>query len=79
MKEVAASTIITGEDARVLRNIRGLKQTTVAKKLKISQQAYSKKEKKDFLTPKEVTEILDALDCTKEEITVLRGILCWRL
>ncbi len=37
--------MLSGETLRMLRNIRGLKQETLAKKLGISQPAYSKLEK----------------------------------
>jgi transcriptional regulator with XRE-family HTH domain len=57
-----------GEKLKMLRMIRGFSQKGIAKKLGITQQAYSKLENQSKkLSRKRVDAILKTLDCSNEE------------
>lgn len=57
-----------GETLRLLRAIKGIKQETIAKKLGISQPAYSKIEKRDCINGWRGEQLLTALNCTRDEL-----------
>jgi transcriptional regulator with XRE-family HTH domain len=63
--------IVTGEIIRVLRNLRGVKQQTLAGKLGISQQAYSKIEKSNCVESFRAESILKLLDSTSEDLETI--------
>jgi transcriptional regulator with XRE-family HTH domain len=58
---------INGEDLRRLRNLKGLKQSSVVTKLGISRQAYSKTERSQNVSIQKAYQILTALNCTVED------------
>jgi len=59
---------INGEELRRLRNLKGLKQLTVANSLGITRQAYSKIERSKNVNTQKVPKILDALNCTIDDL-----------
>lgn len=59
--------MITGESVKKFRQFLGIKQSVVAKKLSITQQAYAKMEKQKVLNEKRFQKVLAALDCNKPE------------
>jgi transcriptional regulator with XRE-family HTH domain len=65
--------MIKGETIRKLRLLKGFSQQQVAKKLSISQPAYCKKEKNEFLTGKSLENILRAIGCTMAEVEKING------
>jgi transcriptional regulator with XRE-family HTH domain len=67
--------MVTGEDLRLLRILKGIKQTSVANKIGISQQAYSKLEKSDSISKKKIEAILEAIDCNTSDIKKLKRII----
>ena len=58
----------TGEKIRLLRVCKGMKQSTVASKLGITQQAYSKIEKSDKISDKKLQEICTVMGCRIESL-----------
>jgi len=62
----------TGQTLRLLRTLKGIKQTALAKKLGISQQAYSKLENSKHLREERLRVILTAMNCTPEDIELIR-------
>lgn len=60
--------MICGQTLRLLRAIKGIKQKTIAKKLGISQPAYSKLEKCEAVNGERADAILAALNCTQEDV-----------
>ena len=60
--------MIKGEQLRHLRNMHDLKQIEIARKLGITQQAYSHLEKKKWITGKRFLQILDVFGYTEEEL-----------
>lgn len=60
--------MISGEQVRLIRNLYGIKQETMAKKLGISQPAYCHLEKKRWINGEQFENILAALGCSKEEL-----------
>ena len=60
--------MISGETLRLLRILKGIKQETIAKKLGISQPAYCKMERCQKVNPVKYRQVIEALDCTKEEL-----------
>jgi transcriptional regulator with XRE-family HTH domain len=62
--------MITGQTLRKLRLLKEVKQTTLAKKLGISQQAYSKLEKSSHIDAQKLVVLLDLLQCSREELKV---------
>lgn len=63
-----------GETLRLLRTIKGMKQEFLARKLGISQPAYSKLEKCAYIKDKKLQEVLRALGCTAEDLDRVHGI-----
>lgn len=59
--------MITGQQLRLLRHLHEMKQETIAKKLKITQQAYSKLEKNDCINGERLNKIISILGYTKKE------------
>lgn len=64
----------TGEKLRLLRLLKGHKQRFVADQLGISQQAYSKMEKKEKINDQLLKEIIQCMNCTPEDIDILEKI-----
>lgn len=62
--------MISGQTLRKLRLLKEMKQTTLAKKLGISQQAYSKLEKCNSIDAQKLAVLLDLLQCSKAELEV---------
>lgn len=59
---------LRGETIRMLRIIKGLKQSTLATKANICQQAISKLERSSKVREKKFLTIAAALKCSKEDI-----------
>ena len=64
-----------GEIIRTLRNLRGIKQSTLASGLGISQPAYSKIEKSESIKSEKLKKILLILKCSEEDICILEKII----
>jgi len=60
--------MITGETLKVLRNIKGIKQETMAKSLGITQPAYCKLELSNHINEDKLQKILVILNCTENEV-----------
>lgn len=67
--------MLTGEKLRLLRIVKGWKQQFVADKLGISQQAYSKLEKRDFIKKDVLTRIMQSTNCTEEDMEAIDKII----
>ena len=65
----------TGETLRLLRMLKGLKQSTLAHQLGISQPAYSKIEKCNRINEVRWNNILTILNCTDSELENLKSII----
>lgn len=63
--------MISGEQLRLIRNLYALKQETIARKLRISQPAYCKLEKKKMVNEEQFETILAVFGCSKEELKSL--------
>ena len=59
---------ISGEIIRILRILKGIKQTEAAGKLGITQQAYSKIELNVVISSAKVAEILQAFNCNWKDL-----------
>ena len=57
-----------GQQVKLLRNIKQINQTIISRKLGISQQAYSKIEKRQYIDSICLQKILRALNSTQEEL-----------
>jgi transcriptional regulator with XRE-family HTH domain len=66
--------MLTGEELRLLRLIKGLKQQFIASKMGISQQAYSKLEKKNSINASQAEKILHCMNCRQEDVDALDKI-----
>jgi transcriptional regulator with XRE-family HTH domain len=66
---------VSGEELRKLRTLKGLKQETVAIKLGISRQAYSKTERCNNVNIQKAVEILAVFNCTLNDLENLRTFL----
>jgi|GEM_PF-5685859 transcriptional regulator with XRE-family HTH domain len=66
---------VSGEELRRLRNLKGFKQETVAIKLGISRQAYSKTELRHNVNIQRAIQVLAILDCTLNDLENLRAFL----
>lgn len=66
--------MINGKILYILRCIKGMKQSEVARKLKISQQAYSKLERAELLHDDRLDNILAALRSSREEVAEIKRI-----
>jgi transcriptional regulator with XRE-family HTH domain len=60
--------MISGQCLRLLRLMKGIKQETIAKRLGISQPAYSKLENSNKLREERVQKVLNALSSTWEDL-----------
>jgi len=65
--------MFTGEILRKLRTVKGIKQSALAKKLGISQQAYSKLEQSKQLTRERTEHILQLMQCSIDDIDKLKA------
>jgi transcriptional regulator with XRE-family HTH domain len=59
--------IISGETLRVLRQIKGIKQQTIAKDLGISQPAYSQIERSNYIDCQRFEQILSHMGYSSED------------
>ncbi|HKP31645.1 MAG TPA: helix-turn-helix transcriptional regulator [Chitinophagaceae bacterium] len=66
--------MMNGKILYILRCIKGMKQSEVARKLKISQQAYSKLERAEILQDDRLDNILAALKSSREELSEIKRI-----
>jgi len=64
-----------GKSLLLLRKLKGLSQQEVADKLFISQQAYSKIEKKEWIEYEKMDAILAALKSSREELESLKKLV----
>jgi len=62
-----------GELLRKVRLLKGLDQTGVAKKIGKSQQAISKKERKEEIDEKEFMRIMKVIGCSDKELDFIRN------
>lgn len=67
--------MIQGEIIRKLRNLKGVKQSTLARGLGISQPAYSKIEKSACVKNEKLKQILVILKCSEDDLSSLERIL----
>lgn len=67
--------MIAGETLRLMRNLRKLKQKTMADKLGISQPAYSKMENCKCIKGKRLEKVLQAFNCTITELETFESLL----
>jgi transcriptional regulator with XRE-family HTH domain len=67
--------MFTGETLRLLRNAKGMKQKTVADKLRISQPAYSKLEKRANINGHTLDRLKTIFKCSDSEIEVIQKLL----
>lgn len=68
------SGMITGEKLRLLRLLKGFKQKNVADKLGITQQAYSKLEKRTVINDSMLEKIITSMNCTTEDIDAINRL-----
>lgn len=61
-------TSVSGETIRMLRTLKGMKQTEAAKKLGISQQAYSKMELNNIVSESKLVKILRAFNSSLQDL-----------
>ncbi len=54
----------TGETIKKFRQLKGIKQQTIARKLKISQQAYAKVEQQENVKEERLQRILQSINCS---------------
>ncbi len=66
--------LITGEVIQ-LRVLKGIKQITAAKKLGITQQAYSKIELSGVISPDKISILLFALNCNPQDVQKILAFL----
>lgn len=66
--------MFNGETLRLLRTWKKLKQQSIADKLGITQQAYSKLENKKAIRKEKVKEILEALNCSEADLKVFEKL-----
>ena len=59
---------VSGQTIRMLRILKGMKQTEASKKLGISQQAYSKMESKNVISESKIVKILWALNSSLQDV-----------
>ena len=64
-----------GELIRHLRHFKGLKQSIVAKKMGVSQQAYSKLESAKVISPQNIAKLLNAMGSSLGELEKIKKIL----
>ena len=62
----------TGEVLKKIRLLKGLNQNGIAKKLGITQQAYSKIENNGGLDEKKFSQIIKAIGCSDKELEIVR-------
>lgn len=68
----------TGETLKKFRQLKGLKQQTIARKLKISQQAYAKVEQQKNVTRERLLNILRSINCSLKEWEVFERFILRR-
>lgn len=54
----------TGDTIKKFRQLKGIKQQTIARKLKISQQAYAKVEQQENVKEERLRRILQSINCS---------------
>jgi transcriptional regulator with XRE-family HTH domain len=64
----------SGKSLLLLRKLKGLSQQEVADRLSISQQAYSKIEKKEWIEYEKMEAILKALKSSREELQSIKKL-----
>lgn len=62
-----------GDYLKKIRLLKGLNQTGIAKKLGITQQAYSKMENHGNIDEKKFTEIIKIIGCAERELEIIRN------
>jgi transcriptional regulator with XRE-family HTH domain len=65
----------SGKTLKVIRILRDLTQLQMANMLSISQQAYSKLERHEWIDNKTIDEILEKLNCTREELDSIKRVM----
>ena len=68
------NAVITGEIIRSLRQLKGFKQSVAAKKMGISQQAFSKIERAKNICPLKIALLIIALESTAEELEKIKSL-----
>lgn len=64
-----------GKAIRLLRMLKGMSQNKVAKLLSMTQQGYSKLEKKEWLSRDKYDAILRVIKCTQQEFELIRKLI----
>ena len=67
--------MLTGEELRFLRTLRGLKRKTMAKRFNISQPAYCKIEKAKSISGEKPVKILSIPGYSLQELETLKKII----
>ena len=60
--------MVNGKVLYLLRKIKGFTQAEVARRLKISQQTYSKIERSEIVEHKQLLKIIKAMESSEEEV-----------
>ena len=63
----------SGEVLKKIRLLKGLNQNGIAKKLRITQQAYSKLEKNSSLNEEKFMHLVKAIGCSDKELEIVRS------
>ena len=63
----------SGEVLKKIRLLKGLNQNGIAKKLGITQQAYSKLENSSRLNENKFMQVTKAIDCSDKELEIVRS------
>jgi transcriptional regulator with XRE-family HTH domain len=66
--------MIPGKLVRQLHQLKGIKQEIVARKMGITQQAYSKLENSSQINGDKERAVLDALQCSEKDISIIKSI-----
>jgi transcriptional regulator with XRE-family HTH domain len=67
--------MIPGHLLKLLRTVRSIDQKTVSRHLGISQQAYSKIERSEYIDKTSLQKVMEVLKTTPEELEQLKSIL----
>jgi transcriptional regulator with XRE-family HTH domain len=70
----AEKMVISGELVRRLRNSKGVKQSVVAKRMNISQQAFSKLESAENISMAKLLLVIAALESSLPEFEIIKNL-----
>jgi transcriptional regulator with XRE-family HTH domain len=66
-------TMYNGEFLKKIRLLKGFNQNGIAKKMGISQQAYSKIEKNGAIDERKFRHIINAIGCSDKELEIVKN------